>query len=174
LPLVVDVEFPERVGIDRLLTAIAANRLRQPKQSAIVIDTGTAVTVDAIGSTGIFHGGAILPGVRMGAQALHRYTSTLPEIDASAMFSHTPPAIGRHTQEAIESGLYWGHVGAVRELILRQRDRLASFDKAKDAPSLLLFTGGAAPLLAPHFGQGRFEPHLALQGLAVVAASKPE
>jgi type III pantothenate kinase len=84
------------------------------------------------------------------------------------MFSRTPDPLGRNTQAAIESGLYWGHVGAVRELIFRQRDRLANFDKAKDAPSLLLFTGGAAPLLAPHFAHARFEPHLALQGLAVV------
>ncbi|MCA9082301.1 MAG: type III pantothenate kinase, partial [Planctomycetaceae bacterium] len=85
LPIIIEVDAPERVGIDRLLTAIAANKLRAERQTAIVVDSGTAITVDAIGSSGIFHGGAILPGVRMGSQALHRYTATLPEIDASTL-----------------------------------------------------------------------------------------
>ncbi len=172
LPIHIQVDEPARVGIDRLLTAIAANHLRRPNQTAIIVDTGTAVTVDAVGSTGVFLGGAILPGVRMGSQALHRYTSTLPEIDASTLFGSTPMALGSNTTAAIESGLYWGHVGAVRELILRQRDRVASFDKVKDAPSLIVMTGGASPLLQPHFGNASFEPYLALQGLAIVAAAQ--
>lgn len=171
LNIQIQVDEPQRVGIDRLLTAIAANHLRNLQQTAIVVDSGTAVTVDAIASDGTFLGGAILPGVRMGAQALHRYTSTLPEIDASTLFGHTPNAIGANTTAAIESGIYWGHVGAIRELILRQRDRIASFDKVKDTPSQIVITGGASPLLQPHFAQARFEPHLALQGLALVARS---
>ena len=170
LPISVALEQPERVGIDRLLTAIAANRLRAPGQTSIIVDSGTAITIDALTSDGAFCGGAILPGVRMGSQALHRYTATLPEIDASTLLTTTPDPLGRNTTSAIESGLYWGHIGAVRELILRQRDRVASFDKAKDKPSLLLFTGGASQMLEPHFSHARFEPFLALQGLALVAA----
>lgn len=169
LPLRTEVLHIERVGIDRLLNAIAANRIRQPRQTALVVDTGTAVTVDCINSEGIFRGGAILPGVRMSARALHLYTSTLPHIEAARMFSEVPHPIGRHTEAAIDSGLYWGHVGAVRELILRMRDELASFDPVKDDNTLVLITGGAAPLLKPHFSLASFEPQLALQGLALAA-----
>ncbi|MEZ5943566.1 MAG: acetate and sugar kinases/Hsc70/actin family protein [Planctomycetaceae bacterium] len=169
LPIEVDVAEPNKVGVDRLLTAIAANQLRGEKQTAFIVDSGTAVTVDAVNSKGVFLGGAILPGVRMGAQALHRYTDTLPEIDASKLFDQPPHAIGNQTTAAIESGLYWGHVGAVRELLFRQRDRLTRIDKSKDRTPLVLLTGGASPLLVPHFSTAQHLPHLALQGLARVA-----
>lgn len=169
LPLQIQVAEPARVGIDRLLTALAANQLRTPGQMAVIVDTGTAITVDSINSNGAFLGGAILPGVRMGSQALHRYTATLPEIDASLMFDAMPNPIGTCTHAAIESGLYWGHVGSVRELIHQQLEEL---DGQQEPEPLVLMTGGASPLLKPHFANARFEPYLALQGLAVVALAR--
>ena len=117
LPLVIDVEFPEKVGIDRLLNAMAANARRQPSQIAIVIDSGTATTVDLVDGTGVFCGGAILPGFEMGAKALNHYTALLPLIQHHRLHDRVPPPVGRNTTEALESGLYWGHVGAVRQLI---------------------------------------------------------
>jgi len=78
LPLVVQVDEPGQVGIDRLLNAVAANRRRPPGLAAVVIDAGSAVTVDLVDATGAFCGGAIFPGLRLMAQALHEHTALLP------------------------------------------------------------------------------------------------
>ncbi len=125
LPLAVRVAEPDRVGIDRLLGAVAANRLRDPELPAIVIDLGSAMTFDLVAADGAFLGGAILPGVGMSAR---RFT-TLPiscrrfPMDELA---EPPPALGTSTVEAMRSGLYWGAVGAMRELVVRLREALAT------------------------------------------------
>ncbi len=169
LPLVIDVEFPEKVGIDRLLNAIAANARRQSGQIAIVIDSGTATTVDLVDGTGVFRGGAILPGFEMGAKALHQYTALLPLIQHHRLHDRVPPPIGRNTTEALESGLYWGHVGAVKQLI---ESLCTGHSTRPGGPSpLVLLSGGAAPILRPHLGNVQWEPALCLQGLALAAAA---
>ena len=171
LPLVIDVEFPEKVGIDRLLNAIAANARRQPGQIAIVIDSGTATTVDLVDGQGVFRGGAILPGFEMGAKALNQYTALLPLIQHHRLHDRVPPAIGRNTTEALESGLYWGHVGAVRQLVESLSMGCAA-SIGTPAP-LILLTGGAAPVLRPHLPDALVEPALCLQGLAIAAIAMP-
>jgi len=172
LPIVIDVDFPEKVGIDRLLQAIAANVVREAEQPVIIISSGTATTVDYVDARGRFCGGAILPGFDLCAKALHQYTALLPLIEMSTVLADdaAPAELGKNTEAAITSGLYWGHVGAVRELMRR----LMHVDDAHHHP-LLLLTGGAAPLLHPHLPTiVRYEPHLALQGLALVAARTNE
>lgn len=165
LPIEIDVDFPEKVGIDRLLAAVGANQLSEPGQPAIVIDSGTATTVDFVNADGVFGGGAILPGLELGARALHEYTARLPRIAVSNDIE-PPPAIGRNTEAAITAGLYWGQVGAVQELMRRM------MHVADHRHPLLLLTGGAAPLLHPHLPSiVRHEPHLVLQGLALTALS---
>ena len=74
LPLVVALKRPDMVGIDRLLDAVAANRLRCAAASAVLVDVGTAITVDLVAADGSFQGGAILPGIALSARAaqLHR------------------------------------------------------------------------------------------------------
>ncbi|MEM1304002.1 MAG: type III pantothenate kinase [Planctomycetota bacterium] len=165
LPLVVRVPEPGRVGIDRLVGAVAANRLRRPEKPAVVVDLGTAITVDLIAADGAFEGGAILPGVAMAARALHQQTDLLPErpmreLDAS------PDAVGKNTADAIDAGLFWGAVGAVREVIARQSDRLTT------APQVFV-TGGAAPSVARLLGGPdtavRHVPDLVLSGIAVAS-----
>lgn len=163
LPIGIDVEFPEKVGIDRLLAAVGANHLREPDQPAIVIDSGTATTVDFVNADGVFSGGAILPGVELGARALHEHTARLPRVPFHSDVQ-SPAVIGRNTEAAITSGLYWGQVGAVKELMRRM------MHAADHRQPLLLLTGGAAPLLHPHLPTiVRYEPHLVLQGLALTA-----
>lgn len=185
-PLETDVDHPERVGVDRLLNAVAANVVRPPGQPAIIVDSGTATTVDYVAADGRFCGGAILPGFDLCARALHEYTALLPLIEITEVLcDDTPPEeLGRNTRAAITSGLYWGHVGAVKELL----QRLVAHGKWKasgqggvepaeaqhQAPLLVLLTGGAARLLRPHLPDAtRYEPHLALQGLALVAMRVP-
>jgi type III pantothenate kinase len=168
-PIAIDVDFPEQVGIDRLLTAIAANVVRTSDQPAIIIDSGTATTVNFVDPRGHFCGGAILPGFDLCARALHEYTALLPLIEMTDVLdsSATPAELGRNTHAAISSGLYWGHVGAVKELLQRMT---AGCSAMSATLPLVLLTGGAAPLLRPHLPDSiRLEPHLALQGLAIVA-----
>jgi type III pantothenate kinase len=168
-PLTIDVDYPEKVGIDRLLNAVAANVIRRTGQPAVMISSGTATTVDYLSAAGNFCGGAILPGFDLCGKALHEYTQLLPLIRMDAVLdSEIPPAeLGRNTQAAIISGLYWGHVGAVKELMRR-----LMLGGDPHIEPLILLTGGAAPLLYPHLPTiVRHEPHLSLQGLAVVAAT---
>jgi type III pantothenate kinase len=115
LPLEVRLDEPDRVGIDRLLAAVAANRLRSPERPAVVVDLGSAITVDLVAADGVFEGGAILPGIAMAARALADQTDALPR-SPIAELTTPPPPIGTSTLAAIESGLFWGAIGAVREL----------------------------------------------------------
>ncbi len=116
LPLVVKLPRPDMVGVDRLLDALAANRLRTPGHAAVVVDVGSAITVDLIDAGGAFLGGAILPGIAMSARALHEFTDLLPRIDMAEL-AEPPPALGTATVAALRSGLFWGAVGAVRQLV---------------------------------------------------------
>jgi type III pantothenate kinase len=159
-PIAVDVEQPERVGLDRLLNAIAAQRLRQANQPVVIVDSGTAVTVDYVDRKGAFAGGAILPGIGMGARALHRYTAMLPLLGAPGIAAAPPEVRGRNTVAAMTSGLYWGHVGAVRELAAR----MVEADPG-DPPRLMLVTGGAGAVVSPHLERSQEWPFLPLQGL---------
>jgi type III pantothenate kinase len=165
LPLVIRVDEPARVGIDRLLAAVAANRLRRPDRAAIVVDAGTAITVDLVDEHGAFCGGAILPGIAMSARAMEEQTDALPRVDLDHLTS-PPPALGKSTVPAIESGLYWGAAGAIRELVRRLAAPL-------DAPPDVLLTGGASVDVAEVLGEGeswsvRHVPHLVLAGIALV------
>ncbi len=161
LPLPVRLPKPDHVGIDRLLTALAAWALRSGDEPLVVVDLGTAVTVDYISARGEFCGGAILPGVAMSAQALEHFTDLLPLVPMDQL-DQPPPALGTDTVSAIRSGLYWGVVGAVRELASRLAPRGAH-------PQLVL-TGGAAPAVARLLDpQARCEPHLSLLGVALAA-----
>jgi len=106
LPIEVQVEEPEKVGIDRLLNALAINQIREPDRPAIVVDLGTACTVDRISADGAFEGGAILPGVRLAAEALHTGTALLPRLELD-FFDLPAEVVGKSTQTAMHSGLFW-------------------------------------------------------------------
>jgi type III pantothenate kinase len=163
LPLRTNVDNPDHVGIDRLLDAVAANLLRSPYQPALIIDTGTATTVNAVSADGVFEGGAILPGLQLQARSLHDYTALLPLIDVQTLAENRVGAVGRNTHAAIQSGLWFGKIGAIRELT-------AQLAKSFPEPPLLLVTGGMGRWLAPALGDHyRFEPDLALRALAFVA-----
>jgi len=159
-PIEIDVDFPERVGLDRLLNAIAAQRLRQANQPVVIVDSGTTVTVDYVNRRGAFAGGAILPGIGMGARALHRYTALLPLLEAPGIAAESPAVIGRNTIAAMTSGLYWGNVGAVRELTSRITEA-----EPGEPGRLMLVTGGAGAVVSPHLERSQEWPFLPLQGL---------
>ena len=156
-PLPINVQHPEKGGIDRLMAATAARHLAAG-QAAIVIDAGTAITVDLL-TDGAFQGGAILPGMRMSAAALDRYTDKLPLVDTTHLDS--PDVVGRDTHQAMQSGLFWGMVGAVKELTHR-------LGEGPHFPPHIFLTGGEGPALAPHIDGVEIVPNLVLRGIALV------
>jgi len=162
VPLAIEVERPETVGMDRLMAAVAVNRLRGPQRGAIVVDAGTAITVEAIGPDGAYLGGAIMPGLKMSAQALAAGTDLLPVVEIAP--GEMPPAVAKTTEDAIRAGIGWGAVGAIRHLIDRTTAELSG------DPQLFL-TGGDAEALAPLIGEDVAPvPHLVVGGIALTAA----
>lgn len=165
LPLEVRLEFPDRVGIDRLLDAVAVNVIRPAATPAIVVDSGTATTVNLITSDGAFAGGAILPGLELSARSLHQHTAFLPLVPMDELRVPGVPVLGTDTPAAMRSGLLYGQVGAVAELIARLSRGLPT------AP-LVVITGGSGETLAAHLPiEARLERELTRQGLAVAGAA---
>jgi type III pantothenate kinase len=166
LDLRIDLPAPERVGIDRLLAALAVNRLRETDRPAVIADLGTAIKVDAVSAGGAFLGGAILPGIRMSARALQQQTDLLPDIELVRL-EQAPEAVGKSTNAAIHSGLFWGAVGAIRELVARYTEQFGT-------EPLVVLAGGAAPAVARLLRQDAiYEPHLVLSGIAISALAEP-
>ncbi len=162
LPLVVDLPHPDRVGIDRLLAAVSAERLRRHGQPAIVVDLGSAITVDLLSAEGAFQGGAILPGIAMAARGMYEFTDLLPLLDMHQL-DEPPAPLGRTTEEAMRAGLFWGAVGGVRELIQR-------YEAQTRGEADVFLSGGAAPSVARLLkSEARYEPHLVLGGIALTA-----
>lgn len=160
VPIEIRVDQPERVGTDRLVAALAADALRTAERAAIVIDAGSAITVDLVAADGAFEGGAILPGFAMMATALAQQTDQLPLIEPDDWLQ-TPPVVGKSTVQAIRSGLFWSHVGAVRELVNRITDEL-------DAPPELFVAGGDAETIAQFLEPAaQVVPHLVFHGILI-------
>jgi type III pantothenate kinase len=166
LPLEIRVDQPDRVGTDRLLAAVAANALRFPNRAAIVIDAGTAITVDLVSPDGAFQGGVILPGFGMMARALARDTDLLPLVEGS-LNDRPPEVVGKSTVAAIRSGLYWGSVGAVSELVRR-------ISREWDPAPQLFVAGGDAARLEPYLpSTAQVVPELVLSGIALACRQLP-
>lgn len=146
---------PHEVGADRIAGAIAA-ALRQPGRNLIVVDCGTATTCDVVTATGDYLGGAILPGFGISVETLAGKTAKLPTVE----ITRPAAALGRSTIESIQSGVYHGHVGAVRQLV-KELTREA-FGGEKPA---VIGTGGFARLLEPENLFDEIVPELVLLGL---------
>jgi type III pantothenate kinase len=155
LPLRTLLAEPEKAGIDRLLDAVAANRRRKAGRAAVIVDAGSAVTVDWLDETGAFAGGAILPGLRLMAQALHDYTALLPLIEPPR---DVPPLPGEATIPAMEAGVFWAVAGGVKAMI-------DLYQTQATKPLEVFVTGGDAPLLHRVFLKAVLWPAMTLEGL---------
>ena len=160
IPVRLTVDQPDAVGLDRVLNALAASKL-YPGKKLIIVDSGTATTIDLISAEGDFCGGSIFPGLRLSAYALHDYTARLPVIDMDAQPAAVPKLPGKNTIEAMRAGLYWGQLGAIREIT----DRLC--EGTHDSTTLVL-TGGGSRMLSSHFPRARCVEALALHGLVLL------
>ena len=147
-----------RAGADRIANAIAGVELF-PDQNLIILDLGTATTLCAIGKDRSYRGGVILPGLKMSMQALESGTSKLGSVE----IIRKEVCLGRATASSIQSGLYFGHLGALREIM--HRIQLEEFDGQRPK---VIATGGFATLFG---GTGLFdqiEQDLVLRGLLAV------
>jgi type III pantothenate kinase len=162
----IDVEAPEKVGIDRILGAVAANRLRSAGRPAIVVDAGSAITVDAVSDAGSFLGGVIMAGFAMRTRALAQDTDVLPRIHATGA-DESPPIIGRSTEAAIRSGIFWGTVGSIREVIRRIQTEIGDAD--------VFVTGGDMIRMTDQLKEtAQFVPNLVLSGIAITVREHGE
>jgi len=121
IPIRTDVDEPARVGTDRLLAALAAHR--RAGGACIVVDAGTAVTVDAVDDAGVFLGGAIFPGPGLMARSLADGAAQLPHVEVGREFV-PDEVIGRNTEDAIRSGITRAVAAAVARLASEMRDAL--------------------------------------------------
>lgn len=137
LPLDVVVEDPRKVGVDRVCGAAAAYDRIQA--ACVVIDFGTAVTVDLVDDEGVFLGGAILPGVQTQLSALAQQAAALPSVTAAV----PDQPIGRNTEQAIQTGVCRGVIGAARALVEAYATELTRWPQ-------VVATGGDLPVLLPH------------------------
>jgi type III pantothenate kinase len=159
LPIRLDVEEPATVGADRVVNTLAASRLF--RVDTIVVDFGTATTLDCITKDGRFLGGIIAPGVKTAGENLVRKAAKL-----SATELHPPArALGKRSDECIRAGLVYGTADAVDGMVRRLKAEWPT----REVPRVIA-TGGYAALIAKHSTEiEEVHPDLTLQGLRLAA-----
>ncbi|MGI8759187.1 MAG: type III pantothenate kinase [Acidimicrobiales bacterium] len=153
-------ENPREVGADRIANAVGA--LERYTPPIVVVDLGTATTLDAISADGEYLGGAIVPGIEVALDALYERAALLRRV--ALVEPHQ--AIGRSTEAAIQSGTLYGTAALVDGLVARMAAEIGE-------PTVVV-TGGLAPLVAPLCARvHHVEPWLTLQGLRVIFEKNP-
>ena len=154
------------VGADRLVNALAAGRLYGTP--AVVVDFGTATTLDCVAADGAYVGGAIAPGLELGLEALSARTAKLPRIELRA----PNRAIARDTVSAMQSGTIFGYQALTTGLLRRVRGELADANGVGPDEVHAILTGGlsAAPWARSIEGVEAIDPELTLKGLAILHA----
>ena len=166
VPIAIRVDRPSEVGADRLVNALAAQRLHGTP--AVVVDFGTATTFDCVAADGAYVGGAIAPGLELGLEALAARTAKLPRIDLAV----PDRAIGRDTVGAMQSGIVNGYLALTNGLLGRIRRELAENEAVDPGAVTVILTGGlsAAPWARLVDGVDSIDPDLTLKGLAILHA----
>jgi type III pantothenate kinase len=149
---------PAAVGADRIVNAVAAHASH--KGALIVIDFGTATTFDIVAANGDYEGGVIAPGANLSAEALHKAAAMLPRV----AIERTQAVIGKDTEPAMRSGLFWGYIGLIEGLVKRIKEEYGQ-------PMTVIATGGLATLF---FRQtpaiDHIDPDLTIRGLVLIHA----
>jgi type III pantothenate kinase len=149
-------ENPQEVGADRVVASVAA--FEKYGGPAIVVDFGTATTFDAVSAQGEYMGGAIAPGIQIAAEALYLKTAKLPRIE----IKKPKQAIGRTTVISMQSGLYFGYIGLVSNII-------GEISKELGEKISVVATGSFASQIYSDLKQTvHLEPFLVLEGLRII------
>lgn len=154
--LTMEVDHPQEVGADRIVNAAGIYHLYGGP--AVLVDFGTATTFCALTEQGAYRGGAIAPGIGISVAALFQHAAKLPRIEVKKPHG----VIGPNSVMAMESGIYYGFLGQVKELVHRMKEELPGEAK-------VYATGGLAPLLAQDLSViDSFQPYLTLEGLRIL------
>lgn len=148
---------PAEVGADRIADAIGAVA-RYPESDLILVDFGTATTLECVTSDREYLGGSIVPGLGISMSGLETNTARLPKVE----IVRPERVCGRSTVESIQSGLFWGHLGMVREI--SNRMKLECFPGSRPR---VIGTGGFAGLFAGEELFDAIHPDLALEGIRI-------
>lgn len=155
-------DSPREVGADRIANAVAAHAM-YPNDHKVIVDFGTAITVDVVSAKGEYLGGAIAPGLDTAATALFSSTAQLPRVE----LVEPPGVIGKSTVSSIQSGIIYGTAGLVDGLVERVVEEVGG-------RAHVIATGGMAPVLARHCRTiERTEPMLTLEGLRLIFERNP-
>ena len=156
LPVDVRVDMGTNVGPDRLVNTVAG--FSRYGGNLIIVDFGTATTFDVVASDGAYIGGVIAPGVNVSLEAFHQAAAALPHVDV------TKPdrVIGTNTEACMQSGIFWGYIGLVKETTAKIKEEYGKEMK-------IVGTGGLVPL----FQQGDdifdiFDDDLTMRGLVEI------
>ncbi|MDQ7006259.1 MAG: type III pantothenate kinase [Acidobacteriota bacterium] len=156
--LKIRTDSPQEVGADRIVNAVAA--LESYGGPAVVVDFGTATTLDVMTASGEYLGGVITVGARVGVDALSVRAARLPRVDLAL----PPRVIGRNTMDSIRSGALYGHAAMVDGLVERIEEELGE-------TVTVVVTGGTAGIIGPLMKRIDFtNPHLTLEGLRILHA----
>ena len=154
-----DIEQPSSLGADRALDALAAHE--KYEGDLIVIDFGTATTIDAVDFNGAYKGGIIAPGINLSLDALVGNTAKLPRIAIEK--PGTDSVIGRNTEDQMQIGVFWGYVALIEGLVDRMKREIGR-------PAKVVATGGLAILFDEHTDLfDAVDSDLTLHGLAILA-----
>ena len=134
IPIDVRVDSGTAVGPDRIVNSVAGYNLFGG--NLIIVDFGTATTFDVVDHDGAYVGGVIAPGVNLSLQALHQMAAALPHVD----IAKPKEVIGRNTVSCMQSGVFWGYIGLVKEICKKIKEE-------KKEAMRIVATGGLAPLL---------------------------
>lgn len=157
--IALDVAEPKSVGADRVLNAIAAHAMHEG--DLVVIDFGTATTLDVVDYSGAYKGGIIAPGINLSLDALVTAAAKLPRIAIEAPTGNLS-VIGRTTEDQMHIGIYWGYVAMIEGLLARMKAEIGR-------PVTVIATGGLATLFDQHSAMfDVIAPDLTLQGLALL------
>lgn len=148
---------PLEVGADRIANSIAATHL-YPGKNLILVDLGTATTFCAVSKDKDYLGGSIVAGMRLCMEALESKTAKLPSVEIVAMHE----ALGRATIESIQSGLYYGHLGTIKELT----ERITKECFQGERP-MVIGTGGFSYLFEKEKVFDEIVPDLVLKGMLI-------
>ncbi|MDD6922797.1 MAG: type III pantothenate kinase [Veillonellaceae bacterium] len=152
-------ENPREIGADRIVNVIGA--YEQYGGPSIIIDIGTATTIDAIGDNGDFLGGTISPGLGSSADALFQRASKLPRVEL------VPPKsiICRNTITGMQAGIIFGYVGQVDEIVTRMKKEMG----VRPEDISVIATGGYAKMIARESKTiDRIDHFLTLTGLRIL------
>lgn len=165
-PIELRVDFPEKLGIDRIAAAVGGREVTgNAKPPLFIVNVGTAVTIDYVDAQGVFQGGVIYPGPFTSFQSLARATDQLPELAAA---DFPAEVIGKNTTVAITAGVWQMQLGAMREVLKRYREQLLAGRSAVE-PQVLITGGGSGPLVKMYDQPLRSVPDLVLRGIHAAA-----